>query len=233
MTPEKRIPQVLEAFAGVAAGSPDGSSRLVGAVAAHYAVQEDIARLGLADRVHVTGFVDDAQLDAWLRRVDVCLCLRWPTARETSASWLRCIAAGRATVVTDLAHTTEVPTLDPRNWTVVHARTDAAAATAAPSARDAVAVSIDILDEDHSLGLALRRLARDARLRDDLGRQAHAWWAGHHTLAHMAADYRDAIAAAIARPVPPPPEDWPPHLLDEGRDVLERVQAEIGVRADV
>ena len=35
---------------------------------------------------------------------DICACLRWPTNRETSASWLRCLAAGRPTIVTDLAH---------------------------------------------------------------------------------------------------------------------------------
>src|SRR5581483_2954335 len=45
----------------------------------------------------------------YLAASDVCLCLRWPTALETSAWWLRCMAAARATIVSDLAHTADVP----------------------------------------------------------------------------------------------------------------------------
>ncbi len=59
---------------------------------------------------------------AYLAASDVVLSLRWPSARETSASWLRAIAAGRPTVVTDLAQQADLPTLDPRSWTVVHAQ---------------------------------------------------------------------------------------------------------------
>ena len=54
------------------------------------ALRADAERFGVADRVEITGFVPDEAMDAELRRCDVCLCLRWPTTRETSASWLRC-----------------------------------------------------------------------------------------------------------------------------------------------
>src|SRR2546430_12142591 len=51
-----------------------------------------------------------------LAACDVTLNLRWPTARETSGPWLRALAAARATVITDLVHHADVPSLDPRTW---------------------------------------------------------------------------------------------------------------------
>ena len=62
--------------------------------------------------------VDDAELPAYLAAADIVSCLRFPSARETSASWLRALAAGRPTFVTDLAQQASLPTLDPRSWTV-------------------------------------------------------------------------------------------------------------------
>ena len=97
-----------------------------------------------ASRVHVTGYVADEAIGDYLAAADVCLCLRWPTALETSASWLQCLAAARPTVITDLAHLVDIPTLDPRGWTRSHA------------AAEPVAVRIDLLDEDGSLELAMR-----------------------------------------------------------------------------
>ena len=40
----------------------------------------------------------DEDVSSHLAAADACLCLRWPTAGESSASWLRCLAARRATV---------------------------------------------------------------------------------------------------------------------------------------
>lgn len=232
ITPEKRISQVLRAFSDAVTVAPDARLLLVGEVADYYDVAAEIADLGLSNRVALTGYVTDAELPSWIAAADVCLCLRWPTAGETSASWLRCLAAGRATVITDLVHTVDVPVLDPRSWTLCDRRRDAAAASGRPDPREAVSVAIDILDEDHSLGLALRRLAMDAALRDQLGRRALAWWETHHRLEHMTQDYRTAIADAIAAPVPTPAPDLPAHLLDVGAARLASVIRETGLAAD-
>ena len=116
VTPEKRISQALRALAPIAAEQPRVRLLLVGEAVSHYDVAAEAASLGLADRVIVGGFVADADLPAYLDASDLCLCLRWPTSRETSASWLRCIGAGRATLVSDLTNTAEVPALDPRSW---------------------------------------------------------------------------------------------------------------------
>ena len=157
MNPEKRIDPLLRAAAAILPRRPDLHLLLVGQRAAHYDVIDDARALGLEDRVTLTGFVPDEDLPSYLGAADVAMCLRWPTARETSGAWLRCAAAGLPTVITDLAHQPHLASLDPRSWTVVARRPRAA------GARRPVAVSIDILDEDHSLRLALARLAADER----------------------------------------------------------------------
>jgi glycosyltransferase involved in cell wall biosynthesis len=221
MTPEKRIPQILRAVAATRAWRADIHVLLVGNRSAHYDPMADAEAAGLADRVTLAGFVPDTELPAYLAAADVAMCLRWPTTRETSASWLRCIAAGLPTVVTDLAHETATAALDPRSWTVIHA-------SATRLAPDPVAVSIDILDEDHSLRLALRRLATDEDLRLRLGAAARVFWERNHMLPHMASDYRHAMATAAAAPVPT--AALPPHLrpdpLAHARSVLSDVGAD-------
>src|SRR6185369_15723618 len=103
LTPEKRLPQILAAFRAMLPYAPGARLLLAGAPAPHYDVAADIARHGLADRVTLTGYLDtDESLTDHLASCDVTLNLRWPTARETSGPWLRALAAGRTTVITDL-----------------------------------------------------------------------------------------------------------------------------------
>jgi glycosyltransferase involved in cell wall biosynthesis len=233
VTQEKRIPQALRALAAVSKVAPDARLTLVGGTTAHYDVRAEAEALGIADRVEITGYVPDEDLPAHLAAADVCICLRWPTARETSASWLRCLAAGKPTIVTDLTHLVDVPTLDPRSWTLLHARADAASVGQPPVAADAVAVSIDILDEDHSLELAMRRLALDAPLRERLGRAARGYWEAHATLPLMLEDYTRVLENAAARPMPDPArQGLPAHLLEDHAAHGRRVAAEVGVQVD-
>jgi glycosyltransferase involved in cell wall biosynthesis len=233
VTQEKRIPQALRALAAVSKVAPDARLTLVGGTADHYDVRAEAAALGIADRVDITGYVADEDLPAHLAAADVCICLRWPTARETSASWLRCLAAGKPTIVTDLTHLVDVPTLDPRSWTLLHARADAASVGQPPAVADAVAVSIDILDEDHSLELAMRRLALDAPLRERLGRAARRYWEAHATLPLMLEDYTRVLASAAARPVPDPAGlGLPAHLLEDHTAHGRRIAAEFGITLD-
>ena len=96
----------------------------------HYDVDADAQAHGVADLVTVTGWVDDDAFDRAIRAADVCLCLRWPTNREASGPWLRALAAGKPTVVNDLAHLVDLPTLDPRTWEVQVAAAAAADANA-------------------------------------------------------------------------------------------------------
>jgi glycosyltransferase involved in cell wall biosynthesis len=260
VTPEKRIGPAMRALAALAGRGIDVRLLLAGDVADHYALDRDLARSGARQRVAIAGHVPDEEVPAVLAAADVCLALRWPTARETSASWLRAVAAGKPTVVTDLAHTVDVPALDPRDWSVqpaarpqvgpaelssavVPAGGDADGGDRPPLDRpdawpsdEPVAVAIDILDEDHSLALALERLATDADLRARLGASARRYFERGHTIAHMVADYRRVIArarddgrwpeaAALAK--------LPRHLLADGAARARAILAEVGVAVDL
>jgi glycosyltransferase involved in cell wall biosynthesis len=219
VTPEKRISQLIRALGAISDRHPTLHLLLVGRAAAHFDVLSEARRWGIADRVRMTGYVEDDELDDYLGASDVCACLRWPTNRETSASWLRCLAAGRATLISELAHLADVPTVDPRGWQ---------RRTVEEKPQAAVAVSIDLLDEDHSLQLALERLATDAGLRQQLGDAARAWWSAHHQLEPMADAYVRLLAAATETPAPD--VALPPHLLDDGSGLVKRLATGLGVQ---
>jgi glycosyltransferase involved in cell wall biosynthesis len=222
LTPEKRVPQVLDALPAVLPHAPSAHLLLAGAIARHYDVAADVRRRGLDGRVAITGYLEtESELTDCLAACDVSLNLRWPTAREMSGPWLRALAAGLPTVIVDLAHLADVPSLDPRTW-----RTRPGSGI-----RDPVTIAIDILDEDHSLRLAMRRLASDAALRASVGAAGLRYWEREHSMPRMIEDYRRVIAAAAARPAPA--VALPPHLVTSGDGLLNRLLSEVGVAADV
>ncbi len=216
VTPEKRLPELLGAVAALAGREPRLHVLVVGARAAHYDVTADAADRGLEGRVHVTGFVDEAELGAYLAATDIGACLRWPSNGETSASWWRAMAAGKATIITDLAHQPELPVLDPRGWRVL-----------GPAGMAPVAVAIPILDEHHTLVAALDALARSATMRTELGDAARRYWRERHTLDGMAEAYRALLPRAAARPAPA--VDLPPHLGATGDERLMALLAPFGL----
>ncbi len=67
------------------------------------------ANLGLADRLHLTGFVSMDAFYAYIQASDVCVQLRYPTNGETSGSVLRALAAGAAVVTSDQGPMAELP----------------------------------------------------------------------------------------------------------------------------
>jgi glycosyltransferase involved in cell wall biosynthesis len=244
LTPDKRIPQVLDAFAALLPYAPGAHLLLAGATAEHYDVEADVRRRGLAPRVTITGYLEsEAALTGCIAACDVALSLRWPTAREVSGPWLRALAAGRPTVILDLEHLSDVPSLDPRTWRLnpgTRARVPSpgfqvpnpksripSPGSQVPNPKSRipghapVAVALDIMDEDHSLRLAMRRLAADAGLRATLGAAGRAWWQVEHSPAGMLEDYRAILAAAAAAPVPRPAV--PGHLLNDGDSVLREL----------
>ncbi len=226
LTPEKRVRQILEAFAALLASHRVAHLLLVGAPADHYQVADDIARLGIGGRITVIGYVEtDAAFTDYIAACDVSINLRWPSAGEVSGPWLRALAAGRPTITTDLSHMADVPALDPRTWTVGHA------ASTMGDPPDPVTVCIDILDEDHSLWLAMRRLASDADLRARLARAAVVYWDREHSPERMVRDYRRVIASAIASPVPR--LEAPPHLGATGTERLDELLRPFGLAPNV
>jgi glycosyltransferase involved in cell wall biosynthesis len=217
LTPDKRIAQVLSAFRATLTYAPGAYLLLAGAPAAHLELPRDAAGV---EHVIFTGYIDgDEAFTDHLAAVDATVNLRWPTARETSGPWLRALGAGLPTVIVDLVNTARLPALDPRTWTA-----PAGTADGAP-----ICIAIDILDEDHSLRLAMRRLASDAALRAALGAAARTHWQREHSVEAMADDYERLLARAAATPDPRPA--LPAHLVSDGGDRLRALLAPFSLEA--
>jgi glycosyltransferase involved in cell wall biosynthesis len=202
VTAEKRIGAILRAVAALKAEDVHAFLMLVGDADDYPTLPADLARLEIADRVRVTGYVSDRSIGDCLAAADVCLCLRWPTALETSASWLRCLAAARPTVISDLAHLVDVP----------------------PDVAD----RIDLLDEDRALVQTMRHLASDPPRRAALARAGYAYWKAGHTLEIMAADYRRLLQDAAARPAPVV-DDLPAHFSKDYGELTRAIAHQFGV----
>ena len=167
----------------------------------------EVAQLSSADRV-----LDEA---------DVALFLPWLPSDDLTPA-IAALAAGRPLVAFETPATAAWPVLDPQTWLM----------RGIDVSDPPIAVTIDPRDESHSLALALRRLATDPTLRDELGRSAHEWWRRHATVAH-AVDAWSAIvqeAAALAPPRHPP--NWPAHLTADGTARARELLAPFGVSVD-
>jgi glycosyltransferase involved in cell wall biosynthesis len=176
LAPDRRVPQILRAFSVVHAQVPAARLLLVGPADPAIETRALARALGIADVTLIHDELDALDhhgltAEDLVAAADVTLALRWPPVRETPAIWLTAAAAGRTGILFDLVHLALVPMLDPRTWRR-HAPSDGSAQGDA----EAVAVGIDVLDEDHSLRLALPRLARDAGLRQRLGAAARGYW---------------------------------------------------------
>ncbi len=206
MTAEKRPAAVLNALAALRQEGRNVYLLVVGDAGEYASLEDELGAAVVKDRVRVAGYVDDGDVGAYLAAADACLCLRWPTADETSASWLRCLAARRATVITDLANLANVP-------------------------RDA-ALRLDLLDEAGTLTSAMRRLAADPRAREAIADAGHAFWSAHHTMDAMAADYRRVLTLAASQPAPQP-AGLPEHFLDDYTSRAKELLKEVGVTVDL
>jgi glycosyltransferase involved in cell wall biosynthesis len=103
----RKLEMIVRAFALVAAGRPGARLVLVGdgdVPADRVALEEEIARLRIADRVTLTGMLPRSQALAWVRRATVCLSPYYPTfvLRSTSPTKLvEYLALGKAVVAND------------------------------------------------------------------------------------------------------------------------------------
>jgi hypothetical protein len=183
-----RVPQILRAFATTRAKAPDARLLLAGPRDASVDIDGIVQSLGLTSTVRILPSADAAA-------TDVTLALGWPAVLDMPGNLLRALAAGQPAVILDLVHLSNIPTLDPRTW-----RRTAPADRSDSADEAAVAVAVDVMDEDHSLQLAMQRLATDAAMRRRLGRAARAYWETEHSPDRMVAGYIRAIGWAMTTP---------------------------------
>jgi hypothetical protein len=155
-----------------------------------------------------------------LANADIIVALKWPPADEL-AMVLASMAAGKTVVVFEAENAARWPALDPQTWQPRGWSSDRP-----------VVVSIDPRDEEHSLALALRRLANERALRDELGAAAYAWWREHGTVARAAEAWQAIFDEATSLAPPPRPPDWPPHLTADGTERARQLLAELGATVD-
>ena len=203
---EKRVGPVIRAFAAARQWAPDARLLFAGHVDPLLDLEALLSSFGVRDMALMAGRVDDQDFDRAVAACDIGLNLRWPTALEISGPWLRMLSAGLPTVIVDTVHHLDIVTLDPRTWRCHEPAPDL---SPHPETR-AVAIGIDILDEDHSLRLAMRRLGADAAFRRQLGTTARAYWESNHSIGAMVAGYEQAIGHALL--LSPPAVELPGHL---------------------
>jgi glycosyltransferase involved in cell wall biosynthesis len=187
INPEKRIPQLLEAFALVREQVPETRLLLAGPVAPRFDLDARLERIGLPDGALIReGYVEGSRFDALMAACDVCVNLRAPTMGETSGSAIRALSLGKPLVVSDVGWFSELP--------------DSVAAKIAPDERE-VDVLAGVLAELCTNGSAREAMGRAARelaeTEHAVGRVADLYAAAREDAAGGAA-VREAVVAEIA-----------------------------------
>jgi glycosyltransferase involved in cell wall biosynthesis len=171
VTVPKQPAAVVGGFARLAAADPTARLVIVGADHSGGGLARLAARHGVTDRVSLTGFVDLERFYLYLKAVDVVINLRYPSAGESSGTFARAVAEGRATIVNDLGSFAEVP----------------------PGVTLKVEVDGDQAEE---VAQHLLRLAGDPAFREAVERRARDYGATVLDPRRCAARYVEAAAAA-------------------------------------
>lgn len=183
VNPYKRVEQVLRAIKTLRRAGINAHYVIVGSVSPNFALAALVRRTGTHDCVHVTGYVDAADFNAYVAAADMCINLRHPTAGETSASLLRLLAAGKPTAISASGSFLEIPT-----DCAMHIPLDS-------SEVDLLVACAFLLREHPEFGA-------------QIGHNARVYVENQHTLAHSAAAVMARLAQhygweapTIARPV--------------------------------
>jgi len=154
VTPPKQVAASLHALALLRDRGIAASLVIGGALAPASPIPALIARLGLGDRVRVTGWLEEAAFFAHLRAADLLLALRFPSGGESSGTLARALSMGLPAIVLDHGPAAEYPDA------AVHKlpfTTDAAAPLA-----DAVAALLGDPERCTAIGAAAAAHMRDA-----------------------------------------------------------------------
>src|SRR5213078_3844171 len=105
----KRIPQLVEAFASLRAERPGARLLLVGAAAERFDLSRRLERLGVGAGVIREDYVPEERMWSLMAACDVVVNLRYPTMGETSGSVIRGLSLGKPLIVSDVGSFSELP----------------------------------------------------------------------------------------------------------------------------
>jgi len=105
----KRIPQLLQAFAAYRQERPGARLLLVGSAGERFDVDRRLERLGLTEGVERLDYVPEERLWSLMAACDVLVNLRYPTMGETSGSVIRALSLGKPLLVSDVGWFSELP----------------------------------------------------------------------------------------------------------------------------
>lgn len=105
----KRIPQLLEAFASFRRKRPGARLLLVGAAGERFDIDRRLERLGITDGVERIDYVPEDRMWSLMAACDVIVNLRYPTMGETSGSVIRALSLGKPLLVSDVGWFSELP----------------------------------------------------------------------------------------------------------------------------
>jgi glycosyltransferase involved in cell wall biosynthesis len=184
VTPEKRISTVLRCLKRLLHAGVDAEYLLVGDAVSHYDAIAEARELGVAHRIQLTGRVSEKDFRLYASASDICLNLRYPSGGETSATLLRLLATGRAVMVTDQTHYSELP--------------------------EDVVARVSLEGEEHGLYSDLMQLIRDESRRRRLEEASRPFVLAEHSVDAMMDDYIACLEEA--RLLPEPRIELPKHL---------------------
>ena len=165
----KRIPQVLEAFALLLRRRPGARLLLVGQAAERFELERRFERLDLNGDVLIReGYVPEDRLWSLMTACDVLVNLRSPTMGETSGAVIRGLSLGKAMLVSDVGWFAELP--------------------------DGVALRVPV--DGHEVGTIAAALELAADRRDELGTAAREYVRREHDLGRAADAYVRALEEA-------------------------------------
>jgi glycosyltransferase involved in cell wall biosynthesis len=184
VTRPKQPGAVIGGFERVARARPDARLIVTGADHTGGGLDRVIRRHGLEGRVVKPGYVDLERFYLYLKAVDAVIGLRYPSAGESSGTFCRALAEGRATIVNDLGSFAEVPS--------------------------GVALKVEIDgDQAEQVGAHLIHLAEDPAFKAEVEARAHRYAATVLDPVRCANLYLQ-VASSLAAPTPAGSASWSP-----------------------
>lgn len=160
----KRIRELLRAFARFAKQVPEALCLLVGKESPDFNVRGLLQELQLTDNIILTGYTPYYEYLEYIALSDVCVNLRYPTVRATSANILKIMAFAKPVLASDLCELLDIPN------------------TVCPK------IPLDDAEED-CLFQAFQWLHEDREYKLSLGQQARTFVEEQHTMQQAAEKY--------------------------------------------